>query len=118
MTKGSLKLRLSVPAPENVLLTVVVDPEKLVLFISSIAPAAMLAALVEMPFWVVLTLAINVPEFALVEPEYVLAPERVIVDDPVSFVRPPAPEMTPDSVWPLLDEYSNADPDAIAILPA
>ena len=65
----SLKLRLRVPAPVKVLAIVTLVPVALVLFNSSVAPEAMLAAPVPMLFCVVFTLARISPALIVVVPE-------------------------------------------------
>ena len=68
LVEASLKLRLSVPAPVNVFPMVTVEPVALVLFISSVAPLAMLAAPVPMESCVVLTVAMMLPALTVVPP--------------------------------------------------
>ena len=65
---GLLKFRLSVPAPENLLLIVRCMPLVLVLFTTKVAPEATLTALLDSPFFVRLISARKVPAFTLVSP--------------------------------------------------
>ena len=64
----SLKLRLRVPAPVKVLAIVTLVPVALVLFNSSVAPLAMLAAPVPIESCVVLTVAMTLPALTVVPP--------------------------------------------------
>ena len=50
---------------------------------------------------------VNVPALIVVAPVYVLAPDKVKVEVLVSLVKAPDPDITPDNVWFVEDEYLN-----------
>ena len=114
----SLKLRLSVPAPVNVLLMMTLEPLALVLFICSVAPLATEAELVPIPFCVVFTLATSAPALTVVVPLYVFAPVSVSVPVLPFSVSPPVPEMMPDNVLALPAERLIVFSPPLARLPA
>ena len=59
------------------------------------------------------------PALIVVAPLKVFAPVSVSVDVALVFlVSPPAPEMTPESVWLAEEESMNTAPVAMAMLPA